>query len=292
MLPNYAYICPLGTGRYSTTKRFKDIVSGEDVAIKFISLEDGKVPDVIKNEVSIHSTLSHPNIVEFKTSFQTEDHLCIVMEYVDGGDLHGVISKHTVIPEETVKSYMMQMMDILEYLHKSKICHKDIKLENLLVTENGNTIKLCDFGFAAKYDNFREIQKKYGTPSYMAPEIIQNRIEDFDAIDIWSSGVLMYVMLFGRFPFEDRIHPHNVAKLLRNITRGDYMFPSSITVSKDAENFIQSVLETDPRYRPTVEQLRWHSWVRGEKVYGFYDGLENISCKHGNPYATVHVQLV
>jgi serine/threonine-protein kinase SRK2 len=260
MLDNYTYVGPLLPGHYSVTKLYKDNITGEQVAIKFIQLKNGQVPTVIKNEIDIFSKLSHPSIVKYIDSFMTETSLCIVMEYVSGGDLHGIVSDKGQLPEKVVRNYMLQLLDVLEYLDQNKISHKDIKLENILVSEDGMTIKLCDFGFATYYDS-DDIHKKYGTPSYMAPELIQNRIVYPEVLDVWSCGVLMYIMIYGFFPFEDRMRPYNIALLLRNITRCNYFIPRTVRVSRDAVDFLMSMLVLDERERATITYLKNHPWL-------------------------------
>lgn len=265
MLDDYTYVSPLAVGRFAITKLYKDKKTGEKVAIKFIELdEDGEIPEVIKSEIDIFSKLSHPSIVKYIDSFKTEESLCIVMEYVSGGDLHGVVSEKRQLTESVVKNYMMQLLDALDYLQQQKISHKDIKLENILVSDDEKTIKLCDFGFSAHYDS-EDITKKYGTPSYMPPELIQNRIEYPELLDVWSSGVLMYIMLFGFFPFEDRMRPDNLVLLMRNITKGNYFIPRMTKVSEDGLDFMMSMLMTNPRQRATIVDLQNHHWMNKSK---------------------------
>jgi serine/threonine protein kinase len=263
-LYRYDYIAPLGNGKYSITKLYRDKYTNTNVAIKFIRLDkNGLIPPEIRNETNYLSSVSHDGIVGYIDSFKTDTHFCIVMEYVPGGELFNSLVKWGIFSERKVKRYMVQLFDIVDYLHGKEICHKDIKLENLLLTEDGLKIKLCDFGFAASF-NSEEVSKPRGTPTYFSPEIIKKNVQYPDAIDVWCCGVLMFVMLYGIYPFEDPCEKRNMIALLRNISRGYFTFPVHPKVSKECKDLITQMLQKDPLQRPTIKDIKNHPWIVNE----------------------------
>lgn len=259
-LYRYDYIAPLGKGAYSVTKLYRDKYTNTEVAIKFIRLDKhGNIPTEVRNETYHLSRLSHTGIVQYIESFKTNTHFCIVMEYVPGGELFNHLVQNGLFSEDKVKKYMIQLFDIVEYLHDRDICHKDIKLENLLLTADGKNIKLCDFGFAAAFTS-SEVNKLRGTPTYFAPEVIKKNVQYPPAIDIWCCGILMFVMLYGMYPFEDPCEKRNQVSLIRNICRGYFTFPIEPKVSPECKDLICQLLRRDPQERPCIKDIKNHPW--------------------------------
>ena len=146
--------------------------------------------------------MNHPNIVKIFEAFETEDNVYLVMEYVGGGSLHSLLKEQSDrrLQEEDAKRLFKQIMTALQYCHRKSITHRDIKLENILLDEHRN-VKLIDFGFSTCIPNDKKIKMFCGTPSYMAPEIVRRDEYAGPPADVWASGVLLYALTNGCFPF-------------------------------------------------------------------------------------------
>lgn len=191
----------------------------------------------LNREISVMLKMSHRNVCTMKECFQTTERVYIILELVAGGDLFDKISSAKKLDENTARNYFQQLILGLRYCHANGIAHRDLKPENLLVTEDG-TLKLSDFGFAniQKTDDAGQVapgnmlQTVCGTPSYVAPEVLMgsgynNNIVKFELYngfhaDMWSCGVILYVMLAGALPFADKV----MGKLFQKITSGQYEF--------------------------------------------------------------------
>lgn len=163
--------------------------------------------------------MSHQNIVKIYEAFETDDHVYLVMEYVAGDNLYGYLKqhKHSRLDEKEAKRIFKQLLTALAYCHRKSIAHRDIKLENILL-DDSNNVKLIDFGFSTCIPNDKKIKMFCGTPSYMAPEIVNKEEYAGPPADIWASGVLLFALMNGRFPFRgdtDR-------DLYRRINRGTF----------------------------------------------------------------------
>lgn len=164
--------------------------------------------------------MNHPNIVKIFEAFETENHVYLVMEYVGGGSLHSYLKEkpHRRLEEEDAKFIFKQILTALHYCHRKSIAHRDIKLENILLDEN-KQVKLIDFGFSTCIPNDKKIKMFCGTPSYMAPEIVAKEEYAGPPADMWASGVLLYALMNGCFPFRGSTDK----ELYRRIQRGTFI---------------------------------------------------------------------
>ena len=229
---------------------------------KFIDLD--KI-NTIENEISILKKLNHVNIMKLYDVIDTKNYLYLILEYIDGISLLEKIqrSSNRKISENECKILFKQIVKAILYCQNRKICHRDIKLENILVLKD-NTIKVIDFGFAIKCEK-NEYQNIFcGTTNYMAPEIVnkENYIPYFS--DIWSLGVLLYTMLFGVFPFQGKTDE----ELFNAINNIEFKFPSDDYVSNEVKLLLQKMFIFEPRKRISLLDILLNKWFKTK--FGIY----------------------
>ena len=212
----------LGKGAYSTVFLGWDINSSTNVAIKNIKLKSLKKKqiDKIKKEINIIEQLNHKNICKFLHYYHKKNNFYIILEYCDM-NLNTLLKKEKNLDEETTKEFMIELSDALLYLQNNYIAHRDIKPQNILLLDN--SIKLTDFGLACYFNNNTNMTSMCGSPLYMAPEIINDDNGYNSKIDLWSSGIVMYQMLYGKTPFNASTH----YELINKINDNKIKFPNN-----------------------------------------------------------------
>ena len=253
----YLYGRQIGHGAFGKVNLALHIVSGRLVAIKTFSkkhLKNKHAKQKIKHEINILSHLRHPFINQILDSFETDKHIFIVMEYVCG-DLLDFIRKRGKLSESISKLIFKQIIEGLRYIHKKKIVHRDIKLDNILI-DLTNTVKICDFGVSRKISNGDIMYEHCGTPAYIAPEIFQNKGYEGYLCDIWSAGVTLYYMLSGSQPFR----ANSIKELEKIVVQGK--FDEIEEVSKDANDLINEMLQVDPKKRISIDKILIHPWLK------------------------------
>ncbi|KAF0691640.1 Aste57867_17170 [Aphanomyces stellatus] len=252
---------PLGAGATASVHRAIHRETGVAVAVKcFVKAHmqlDG-VADLFR-EVNVLQTLAHPAIVAFVDLFDEPDVYFLVLELVDGGDLFDRLALKKVYSERDAQCLVRALLEVVQYLHQLNIVHQDLKPENiLLVTSDDDTsIKLCDFGFA-QYDTDIQLSRKCGTTDYMAPEVLAQPTHGREA-DIWSIGVITYILLCGYAPF----HGKTRAAIEAAIQNGAFEFHAEYwdDASPAARSFVRRMLVTDPYERATVDELLADTWL-------------------------------
>ncbi|KAJ8604282.1 hypothetical protein CTAYLR_002492 [Chrysophaeum taylorii] len=262
----------LGSGAYSTVYRCTSLeVEREECAVKVIRL--GKMaPDelaALKVEVEILREIDHPNVIKLYDYFEDdidvtpEPMAYIVTEILEGGELFDRIVERTYYSEFEARKVIQILLDVMTHLHDKNIAHRDLKPENLLLKsqKNDHSLKVADFGFAAR-SHGATLSTQCGTPNYVAPEIIRNEKYGFE-VDMWSVGVLTFVLLGGYPPF----HNDNQKELFRRIKHADFQFDPQYwnVVTDDAKDFITKLLVPNPTKRLTARQAMVHPWlVKGD----------------------------
>ncbi|CAN7054349.1 unnamed protein product, partial [Brassica oleracea var. botrytis] len=251
----------LGEGNSAKVKLAKDIVSGQSFAVKIIDKSRTSrlnVPFQIKREIRTLKVLKHPNIVRLHEVLASKTKIYMVLECVAGGDLFDRIVSKGKLSETEGRKMFQQLIDGISYCHNKGIFHRDLKLENVLLDENGR-IKITDFGVSAVPQHFREdglLHTTCGSPNYVAPEVLANKGYDGAASDIWSCGVILYAILTGCLPFDDT----NLAVLCRKIVKGDPPIPRWL--SPGAKTMIKRMLDPNPVTRMTVASIMGNDWFR------------------------------
>ncbi|XP_048622613.1 CBL-interacting serine/threonine-protein kinase 17-like [Brassica napus] len=243
----------LGEGNSAKVKLATDTVSGQSFAVKIIDKSRTSrinVPFQIKREIRTLKVLKHPNIVRLHEVLASKTKIYMVLECVTGGDLFDRIVSKGKLSETEGRKMFQQLIDGISYCHNKSIFHRDLKLENVLLDANGH-IKITDFGLSAVSQHFREdglLHTTCGSPNYVTPEVLANKGYDGAASDIWSCGVILYVILTGCLPFDDT----NLAVLCLKIFKGDPPIPRWL--SPGAKTMIKTMLDPNPVTRMTVSE--------------------------------------
>lgn len=251
----YDMIRVLGEGVYGDVRLAIDKETGELVAIKRMSkISKYETGRAFQREVEAGRILKHPGVVQIRDSFETQDDYYLVMEYLQGKDLVDYMEKYANhLSESTVKRIFYQLLNTVHYIHQQGICHRDIKLENIMLDGNGN-IKLIDFGLCNLEDS-ENCLGRVGSPEYCCPEIVDPDYGEYSGYvaDAWSCGITLYALLNGRFPFDE--------DQLSSIADGDYVpLTWTRTVSPQAQDLVEALLDPNPETRMTIEQALRHCW--------------------------------
>ncbi|EKF31266.1 serine/threonine protein kinase, putative [Trypanosoma cruzi marinkellei] len=244
----------IGSGNFSTVRQCTD-AQGQKWAVKIIDkgrLRQENMEDQMLREVAVMRSLRHENIVALRDVMESNNHYYLILEYVPGGELFDKIVQLKRLDESTARQYFHQLIAGIYYCHSKGFAHRDLKPENLLLDANG-TLKISDFGLSNLQQDFL-LQTVCGTPNYVAPEVLMERGYNGLSADIWSCGVVLYVMVAGRLPFEDR----NMNALLAKIERGEYQMVRH--VSEAVKDLIARMLTVDPKKRITLEGIIAHPW--------------------------------
>ncbi|XP_041447557.1 mucin-5AC isoform X2 [Drosophila obscura] len=254
----------LGQGTYGKVQLGINKETGQEVAIKTIKkckIEAEADLVRIRREVQIMSSVQHPNIIHIYEVFENREKMVLVMEFAAGGELYDYLSERKVLNEEEARRIFRQVATAVYYCHKHKICHRDLKLENILLDEKGNA-KIADFGLSNVFDAGRLLGTFCGSPLYASPEIVEGTPYQGPEVDCWSLGVLLYTLVYGSMPFDGS----NFKRLVKQISQGDYYEPRK---PSRASTLIRDMLTVCPRKRASIEQICAHWWVNEN---------DNVSC--------------
>ncbi|KAH7388336.1 hypothetical protein KP509_16G070700 [Ceratopteris richardii] len=256
----YEQIKDIGSGNFGVARLMRDKVSMELVAVKYIERGE-KIDENVAREIVNHKSLRHPNIIKFKEIFLTPTHLAIVMEYAAGGELFDRICKAGRFSEDEARYFFQQLVSGVSYCHSQQICHRDLKLENVLLDDSpAPRLKICDFGYSKSSVLHSQPKSTVGTPAYIAPEVLSKKEYDGRIADVWSCGVTLYVMLAGAYPFEDPQDPRNFRKTIQRIVKVQYMIPDQIPISRECQHLISRIFVGNPAERITMAEIKAHEW--------------------------------
>lgn len=253
----------IGEGAYSKVFVATSNETGQKVAVKVVNKQPDKPKqdDNLRKEVEILRSLDHPNIVGCLDFFEDKKRFHVVMEFLQGGEVFDKLVQKKSYSELEARELVFVLLSAIKYCHDRNIVHRDLKCENLLlVSKEDNhlgSIKVADFGFATRVHGEEELPQ-CGTPGYVAPEILKHQKYGL-ACDMWSIGVIAYILLGGYPPFNERTQQ----ALFKKIKSGIYEFHPEYwrSVSSEAQDFISKLLVTDQKKRYTVDQAMRHSWI-------------------------------
>eukprot|EP01097_Dermamoeba_algensis_P002647 TRINITY_DN2047_c0_g1_i1.p1 TRINITY_DN2047_c0_g1~~TRINITY_DN2047_c0_g1_i1.p1 ORF type:complete len:362 (-),score=66.70 TRINITY_DN2047_c0_g1_i1:76-1161(-) len=254
----------IGRGGFSVVYEATDKTTGQKYAIKHIKKEtmaEAEDLQLLKREIRIMKKVSHPNILKLYEVYEEDDDFYLVMELVKGKELFDRIVERGQYSERDASAIIRQLLSAIAYLHSLGIAHRDLKPENLLSYGDPETVKLVDFGFSKNFGEEKMVTS-VGSPGYVAPEILTNESYDM-AVDMWSVGVIIYVLLCGFPPFYADSPPDLFKKILA--VEYDFDDPAWDYVSDAAKDLIRHLLVKDPKKRLTADECLSDPWVKGEK---------------------------
>lgn len=258
----------LGTGSFATVKKAVRKADGKLFAVKMI--KKSKLTDeelaVVHDEVEIMHKIHHPNCAQLYEMFETPKKIYMILELLTGGELFDRIVQKGSFSEREAANLTKDVVSAIQYLHSIGIVHRDLKPENLLYLDEreDSIIKITDFGLA-KYRNphtssSEKMSTACGTPGYVAPEVLKGEAYG-EAVDLWSIGVILYILLCGFPPF----YHESTAQLYKQIKKGEFDFPDPYwtDISREAKDLIKGLLTVDPKRRLTCDQVLRHPWISG-----------------------------
>jgi serine/threonine protein kinase len=260
----------LGEGGYGVVKLAYHIETNVKRAVK--KIKRGNVSDMSKLDIEIQvriillqlngkamKILKHPNVVQLYEVIEDSSFIYLVMELCGGGSLYEYL-KDNPFDEDLARYYFTKLLDGLTYCHEKGVCHRDLRLENLLLDNSGN-LKISDFGQAGIFKKGWDIfsTQLVGSLYHLSPEQINNQVYSGEKIDIWNAGIILYCFLTSRLPFCST----DVMEMFNDIKNARYTYPNDIVISEDAKNLIAGMLQVVPQKRLTLAQIRNHPWFNG-----------------------------
>ncbi|KAM5336352.1 myosin light chain kinase, smooth muscle isoform 2-T3 [Glossophaga mutica] len=250
----------LGSGKFGQVFRLVEKKTGKIWAGKFFKAYSAKEKENIREEISIMNCLHHRKLVQCVDAFEDKANIVMVLEIVSGGELfERIIDEDFELTERECIKYMRQISEGVEYIHKQGIVHLDLKPENIMcVNKTGTRIKLIDFGLARRLENAGSLKVLFGTPEFVAPEVINYEPIGY-ATDMWSIGVICYILVSGLSPFMG----DNDNETLANVTSATWDFDDEAfdEISDDAKDFISNLLKKDMKSRLNCTQCLQHPWL-------------------------------
>jgi len=257
----------LGKGGFAKCYEVQDMDSKEIFAAKIVSKASVTKPRAhakLRSEISIHRSLDHDKVVKFYDYFEDSEHVYIMLEVCPNQTLNEFMRRRPAkrLSEPEAMFFIYDLIVALKYLHARRVIHRDLKLGNLFLDEDMR-IKVGDFGLAAQLEHDGEKKRTIcGTPNYIAPEILEGKHGHSYEVDIWSLGVILYTMIIGRPPFETS----DVKTTYKRIRINQYTFPDTVRISQQAKDLISCILRTDPRSRPSLDEILASSWFQTSKL--------------------------
>ncbi|CAL1217279.1 unnamed protein product [Candida parapsilosis] len=253
----YQVLKTLGEGSFGKVKLAQHTVTGQKVALKIINRKTLAKSDMqgrIEREISYLRLLRHPHIIKLYDVIKSKDDIIMVIEYA-GKELFDYIVQRGKMPEDEARRFFQQIIAAVEYCHRHKIVHRDLKPENLLLDDQLN-VKIADFGLSNIMTDGNFLKTSCGSPNYAAPEVISGKLYAGPEVDVWSAGVILYVMLCGRLPFDDEFIP----ALFKKISNGVYTLPSYL--SSGAKHILTRMLVVNPLNRITIHEIMEDEWFK------------------------------
>ncbi|KAK8990931.1 hypothetical protein V6N11_061964 [Hibiscus sabdariffa] len=251
----------IGEGTFAKVKFARNSETGEPVALKILDKEKvlkHKMSEQIKREIATMKLIQHPNVVRLHEVMGSKTKIFIVLEFVTGGELFDKIVNHGRMMENEARRYFQQLINAVDYCHSRGVYHRDLKPENLLLDAYGN-LKVSDFGLSAVSQQVRDdglFHTTCGTPNYVAPEVLNDRGYDGATADLWSCGVILFVLLAGYLPFDDS----NFMNLYKKISVAEFTSPPWLSFS--AMKLITRILDPNPMTRITIPEILKDEWFK------------------------------
>ncbi|KAG9307423.1 hypothetical protein G9A89_017253 [Geosiphon pyriformis] len=270
VLGNYTLTKTLGAGSMGKVKLAVHSLTNEKLAVKIIprvlaSEKEAKEKDPATKdenketrtirEAAIMLLLHHPFIVQLKEVMVLPHHYYMFFEYVNGGQMLDYIISHGKLKEKHARKFSRQIVSALDYCHRNSIVHRDLKIENILISKSGS-IKIIDFGLSNLYSPRGHLSTFCGSLYFAAPELLNAKLYTGPEVDVWSFGIVLYVLVCGKVPFDDQSMPALHAKIKRGVVE----YPGWL--SSDCKHLLSRMLVTNPVYRASLTEVMNHSWMK------------------------------
>eukprot|EP01054_Gregarina_sp_Poly1_P005385 Gregarina_sp_Poly_1__5384@NODE_2842_length_1640_cov_267_736809_g1793_i0_p1_GENE_NODE_2842_length_1640_cov_267_736809_g1793_i0NODE_2842_length_1640_cov_267_736809_g1793_i0_p1_ORF_typecomplete_len450_score48_42Pkinase/PF00069_25/9_2e76Pkinase_Tyr/PF07714_17/2_5e40Kinaselike/PF14531_6/3_4e18Kdo/PF06293_14/2_8e11EFhand_7/PF13499_6/1_8e08Pkinase_fungal/PF17667_1/1_5e08EFhand_8/PF13833_6/0_00027EFhand_8/PF13833_6/2_2WaaY/PF06176_11/2_9e05APH/PF01636_23/9_4e05APH/PF01636_23/7_3e03RIO1/PF01163_22/5_2e05 len=256
----YSELHFVGRGTWGEVKAVMDLSTGAKRAAKKIPKYFVEDADRFRQEIEIMKCLDHPNIVRLFESFEDATDIYLVMDFCAGGELFDRLVDEGTFDEALAARILQQILQAVAYCHSRRVAHRDLKPENFLFLNSSpwSPLKLIDFGLAARFRPGEPLRTKAGTPYYVSPQILEGRYGP--ECDVWSAGVIMYILLCGYPPFNS----YSDRGIMQKVKTAEVTFPGTEwdSVSQDAKNLIKLLLVKNPKKRATAEQALKHRWFK------------------------------
>ncbi|XP_078066959.1 myosin light chain kinase 3 isoform X2 [Mustelus asterias] len=249
----------LGGGRFGQVLKCAEKSTGLELAAKIIKVKGPKDREEVKNEITVMNQLSHVNLIQLYDAFEAKNNFTLIMEYIGGGELFDrIIDENYNLTELDTIIFVKQICEGVQYLHQQYVLHLDLKPENILCVNNtGNQIKIIDFGLARRYKPREKLKVNFGTPEFLAPEVVNYDYVSFPT-DMWSVGVITYMLVSGLSPF---LGDHDT-ETMNNVINANWDFDAEgfESVSEEAKEFVSNLLVKE-KSRFSAAQCLKHSWL-------------------------------
>jgi serine/threonine-protein kinase Chk2 len=297
-LQQYTLLEKLGKGHFAEVHLCVEKSSGRRYAVKIFTkqagMEERSKTEGLQQEIGVLMSVSHPNVLCLKDTFNERDRVYLVLELAPEGELFNYIVMKQKLGEDECRKLFVQLFQGIKYLHERNIVHRDIKPENILMVDKDLHVKLADFGLAKIIGEESFTTTLCGTPSYVAPEILADSKQRkyTKAVDVWSLGVVLYICLCGFPPFSDELYSRDFPfTLSQQIKSGRFDYPSPYwdSVGDPALDLIDSMLVVDPERRFTIDQCLAHPWLAqsnpgvNDSTGGLVGGIESLEMNRRGP---------
>ena len=246
---------PIGVGGFSVVKEATVLATGEKVAVKIVPV---CYAIDVKREAETMKKIQSPYILQMFDIFSAEKNVFMVTELALGGDLFGIVQEYGMLPESETRAITRRVLLGVQYLHARGVVHRDLKPQNILCCSEQDItqVKIGDFGLSKILSADSLLKTRCGSPHYLAPEVLT--CPSYDAkVDIWSVGVIVYVMLTGVLPF----YSEDIRDVIKHVMLAEYSWPDNVQVSGLAKDFVRRLVDKDPARRPTASECLQHPWV-------------------------------
>ncbi|XP_074843864.1 uncharacterized protein LOC142009543 [Carettochelys insculpta] len=256
----------LGGGRFGQVHRCEEKATGLKLAAKIIKARGAKEKEEVKNEINVMNQLNHVNLIQLYDAFESKNDIVLVMEYVGGGELFDrIIDENYNLTEMDTILFTKQICEGIQYMHQMYILHLDLKPENILCVNRGaNQIKIIDFGLARRYKPREKLKVNFGTPEFLAPEVVNYDYVSFPT-DMWSVGVIAYMLLSGLSPFlgdDDNETLNNILACSWDLENEEFQ-----DVSEEAKDFLSKLLIKEKSWRMSATASLKHPWLSDRRLH-------------------------
>ncbi|KAF9359717.1 NUAK SNF1-like kinase 2 [Mortierella sp. AD094] len=272
-IQGYTYIGTIGQGNFGKVLLAENDITGEQVAVKILEKAQFKSEQQrlhATREARLMATLRYPNIVDVKTVMEDDYRILIVMENLTGGELFDYISNKGSLDEKEARRIFQQIVLAIHYCHENNVVHRDLKPENILLDSERN-VRVADFGFGNNWQKDCHLTTYCGSPFYAAPEMVSGTPYIGPETDVWSLGVILYVLVCGRLPFD----ACDLPALFAQIKRGNYQKPREGSI--DVCSLIHRMLTVDPKRRATLTDVLRSRWMRADGMESMVNALPALS---------------